>query len=52
MKLYNVKLTYPIQVKAEDKEHVREMIMENEHLGTIPNLELDIKEAKNESKSN
>ena len=48
MKLYDVTLTYPIQVKAEDEEHVRQIIMENEFLGDVPKLELDIKESKDE----
>ena len=46
MKVYDVILTYPIQVKAEDKEHVRQIIMDNEFLGDVPKLELEIKESK------
>tara|TARA_Y100000310_G_scaffold210435_1_gene211063 strand:- start:38 stop:190 length:153 start_codon:yes stop_codon:yes gene_type:complete len=46
MKVYDVKLTYPIQVRAEDKAHVKKIIMDNEHLGDIPELELEIKESK------
>tara|TARA_Y100000310_G_C20162836_1_gene570000 strand:+ start:318 stop:458 length:141 start_codon:yes stop_codon:yes gene_type:complete len=45
MKVYDVILTYPIQVKAEDKEHVKKIIMENEYLGDIPKLTLEIKES-------
>jgi hypothetical protein len=46
MKVYDVKLTYPIQVRAKDKTHVKQIIMSNEHLGDIPKLELEIKESK------
>ena len=46
MKIYDVKLTYPIQVRAEDKAHVKKIIMNNEHLGEIPKLELEITESK------
>ena len=45
MKVYDVKLTYPIQVKAKDKAHVKKIIMNNEYLGDIPELELEIKES-------
>ena len=50
MKTYDVTLSYPIKVKAEDKEHVKQIIMDNEHLGSVPQLKLEIKEAKNGSK--
>ena len=46
MKVYDVKLTYPIQVKAKNKAHVKKIIMNNEHLGDIPKLELEITESK------
>ena len=48
MKTYDVTLSYPIQVRAEDKTHVREIIMDNEHLGNVSNLTIEIKEIKNE----
>ena len=47
MKTYDVILSYPIKVKAEDKTHVKEIIMDNEHLGNVSNLTLKITEAKN-----
>ena len=47
MKTYDVTLSYPIKVKAEDKAHVKEIIMDNEHLGNVSNLTLKITEAKN-----
>ena len=48
MKIYDVTLSYPIKVKAEDKAHVKEIIMDNEHLGNVSNLTLKIKESKDE----
>ena len=48
MKTYDVILSYPIKVKAEDKAHVKEIIMDNEHLGNVSNLTLKIMEAKDE----
>ena len=47
MKTYDVILSYPIKVKAEDKAHVKEIIMNNEHLGNVSNLTIKIKEIKN-----
>ena len=46
MKTYDVMLSYPIQVNAKSKDHVKEIIMNNEHLGEIPKLELEITESK------
>ena len=48
MKTYDVILSYPIQVKAEDEEHVKQIIMENEFLGDVPKLKLEIKESISE----
>ena len=48
MKIYDVTLSYPIKVKAEDKAHVKEIIMDNEHLVNVSNLTLEITEVKNE----
>ena len=48
MKTYDVILSYPIKVKAEDKAHVKEIIMDNEHLGDVSNLTLKITEIKDE----
>jgi hypothetical protein len=48
MKLYDVTLSYPIKVRAEDKKHVKEIILSNEMLGGIPDLTLKIKEIKDE----
>ena len=50
MKTYDVMLSYPIQVNAESKEHVKKIIMDNEHLGNLPKLTLEIKEAENATK--
>ena len=50
MKTYDVTLSYPIQVRAKNKEQVKKIIMDNEHLGSVPQLKLEIKEAKNGSK--
>ena len=50
MKTYDVMLSYPIQVNAENKEQVKEIILENEHLGNLPKLTLEIKEAENATK--
>ena len=50
MKTYDVVLSYPIQVKAKDKNHVKQIILDNEFLGEVPKLTLAIKEAKNETK--
>ena len=48
MKTYDVILSYPIKVKAEDKAHVKEIIMDNEHLGNVSNLTIEITETENE----
>jgi len=48
MKIYDVILSYPIKVKAEDKAHVKEIIMDNEHLGNVSNLTIKITEIENE----
>ena len=48
MKTYDVILSYPIKVQAEDETHVKEIIMDNEHLGDVSNLTLKITEIKNE----
>ena len=50
MKTYDVTLSYPIKVKAEDEEHVKQIIMDNEHLGSVSQLKLEIKEVENGSK--
>ena len=50
MKTYDVILSYPIQVNAEDKDHVKRIIMDNKYLGNVPELTLEIKEAKDGSK--
>ena len=46
IKLYDVLISYPIQVGAESKEHVREIIMANELLRNAADLKLQIKEIK------
>ena len=48
MKKYDVILSYPIQVTAEDETHVKQMIKENQYLGEIKNLELKIIEIEEE----
>ena len=45
MKIYDVVLSYPIQVTAEDETHVKEIILSNQYLGEIKNLDLQITEA-------
>ena len=50
MKKYDVILSYPIQVTAEDETHVKQMIQENQYLGEIQNLEMQIIEVKEEEK--
>ena len=50
MKTYDVILSYPIQVNAENKKQVKKIILENEHLGQLPELTLKIKEVKNATK--
>lgn len=51
MKTFDVIISYPIQVKAEDETHVKEMIQKNQYLGDVPNLKLKIIEVK-EDKTN
>ena len=48
MRTYDVILSYPIKVKAEDKAHVKEIIMNSEHLSDLSNLTLKITEIKDE----
>ena len=50
VKLYDVLISYPIQVGAEDEKHVREIIMANELLRNAADLTLQIVEAKDEKK--
>ena len=45
MKIYDVVLSYPIQVTSEDETHVKEIILSNQYLGEIKNLDLQITEA-------
>ena len=46
MKLYDVLISYPIQVGAENEEHVKEIIMANELLRNAADLTLKITEVK------
>jgi hypothetical protein len=48
MKKFDVWLSYPIKVNAENEEHVKEIIMSNEHLRNAPDLELKITEITDE----
>ena len=50
IKMYDVLISYPIQVGAENKEHVREIIMANELLRSAADLTLKITEVKDESR--
>ena len=50
MRTYDVILSYPIKVRAEDETHVKEIIMNSEHLGDVSNLTLKIKEIKDEKR--
>ena len=52
VKLYDVLISYPIQVGAENEEHVREIIMANELLRNAADLTLKITEVKDEKQSN
>ena len=51
IKLYDVLISYPIQVGAESEEHVKEIIMANELLRNAADLTLKITEAKDEKRS-
>ena len=44
MKTYDVILSYPIKVKAENKDHVKEIIMNDNLLGDAGKLTITIKE--------
>jgi len=48
IKKYDVLISYPIQVGAEDEKHVREIIMANELLRNAADLTLQITEVKDE----
>ena len=45
IKTYDVVISYPIKVNAENKEHVKEIIMANELLRNAADLKLTITEA-------
>ena len=51
IKKYDVLISYPIQVGAEDEEHVREILMANELLRNAADLTLKIKEIKDGKKN-
>ena len=46
IKKYDVLISYPIQVGAEDEEHVKEILMANELLRNAADLTLKITEVK------
>ena len=48
IKTYDVLISYPIKVRAESEEHVKELIMSNELLRNAPDLTLHITEVKDE----
>jgi len=48
MKTYDVILSYPIQVRAKNKEHVKEIILADNLLGNTGDLTITIKETENE----
>ena len=48
IKTYDVVISYPIKVNAENEEHVKEIIMANELLRNAADLTLEIMETKNE----
>ena len=48
MKIYDVTLSYPIKVKARDKDHVKEIILADNLLGDAGDLTITIKENENE----
>ena len=50
IKKYDVLISYPIQVGAENEEHDREIIMASPLLRDAADLTLQITEAKDETK--
>ena len=50
IKKYDVLISYPIQVGAEDEEHVREILMASPLLRDTADLKLQIIEVKDEIK--
>lgn len=46
IKKYNVLISYPIQVGAEDEQHVREILSANPLLRDAADLTLEITEVK------
>ena len=48
IKTYDVLISYPIKVGAENEEHVREIIMANELLRNAADLTLKITEIEDE----
>ena len=46
IKMYDVLISYPIKVGAENEEHVKEIIMANELLRNAADLTLKITEVK------
>ena len=46
IKMYDVLISYPIKVGAENEEHVKEIIMANELLRNAADLTLQITEIK------
>jgi len=48
IKMYDVIISYPIKVGAENKEHVKEILMANELLRNAADLTLEITEVKND----
>ena len=48
MKTYDVILSYPIQVKARNEEHVKEIILADKLLGMTGDLTITMKETENE----
>ena len=50
IKKYDVLISYPIQVGAEDEKHVREILSANPLLRDADNLTLKIVEVKDEKK--
>ena len=50
IKMYDVLISYPIKVGAENEEHVKEIIMANELLRNAADLTLKITEVKDEEK--
>ena len=48
MKTYDVILSYPIQVRAKNEEHVKEIILADKLLGRTGDLTITMKETENE----